>query len=267
MKNENSSKPLNFEKSHKWQECRAHLRISFWHLLMNFEKTEKLEFWKNEKKKKKMLEISSFYTHAPKATIIWSSWDTELDRFFWSFWTTFCLYCQPPNNPENQNFEKMKKASGEVITLNLYNKKHHTVYAYSDMECDRPLFTLLPHYWPRKLKFGKNVKKTPGDTIILHMCTINQDHMTYGSWDIKCKEQSFLSFWAIFALWPSKQPKKSKFWKNKKNTSFYTCIQQMMIIWCIVLEISSTTHNAQQTEFFVILGYFLQFPRGIITLN
>ena len=26
------------------------------------------------------------------------------------------------------------------------------------------------------------------------MCTINQDHMMYGSWDIKCKGQSFLSF-------------------------------------------------------------------------
>ena len=29
----------------------------------------------------------------------------------------------PPNNPENQNFEKMKKASGDVIILNLCNKK------------------------------------------------------------------------------------------------------------------------------------------------
>ena len=30
----------------------------------------------------------------------------------------------PPNYPENQNFEKMKKASGDVIMLNLCNKKH-----------------------------------------------------------------------------------------------------------------------------------------------
>ena len=40
----------------------------------------------------------------------------------------------PPNNPENQNFEKTKKASGDVIILNLCNKKHdHRIYAYSDM--------------------------------------------------------------------------------------------------------------------------------------
>ena len=29
-----------------------------------------------------------------------------------------------PNNPENQNFEKMKKASGEVIILHVYQKSH-----------------------------------------------------------------------------------------------------------------------------------------------
>ena len=69
------------------------------------------------------------------------------------------------------------------------------MYAYSDMEYDRqtfcqfrPFFALLPHYWPQKLKSGKNGKKTPGDIILLNMCTINQDHMMYGSWVyIKCK--------------------------------------------------------------------------------
>ena len=83
-------------------------------------------------------------------------------------------------------------------------------------------FVLLPHYWPQKLKFGKNVKNTwkyyhftlvnhkwrsfdvwclrykvwqteflvilghlgPGDIIILHKCTKNYDQMIYGSWDM-----------------------------------------------------------------------------------
>ena len=58
------------EKSHTCEEGGAHLRISFWHLLMNFEKPEKSEFWKNEKK---LLEISSFYRGAPKNTIIWGT--------------------------------------------------------------------------------------------------------------------------------------------------------------------------------------------------
>ena len=37
--------------------------------------------------------------------------------------TIFFVILGPPNNPENQNFEKMKKASGDVIILNLCNKK------------------------------------------------------------------------------------------------------------------------------------------------
>ena len=65
-----SDNPLRFpvkEKSHICEEGGAHLRISFWHLSMNFEKPENSEFPKNEKKKKKkMLEISSFYTCVAK---------------------------------------------------------------------------------------------------------------------------------------------------------------------------------------------------------
>ena len=50
----------------------------------------------------------------------------------------------PPNNSEDQNFEKMKKAPRDLIILNLCNKKHdNMMYAYSDMECDRHNFLLF----------------------------------------------------------------------------------------------------------------------------
>ena len=110
------------KKSHTYEEGGAHLRISFWHLLMNFEKPEKSEFWKNEKK---LLEISSFYTCVPKTTIMWDTVpkmqsETEL----LSFWAIFCLFNSLHlNNSEKQSFEKMKKAFGDVIILNLCNKK------------------------------------------------------------------------------------------------------------------------------------------------
>ena len=42
------------------------------------------------------------------------------------------------------------------------------------------------------------MKKSPGNIIILHMCTINDNHMMHGSWDIECDRQNFLSFWTIF---------------------------------------------------------------------
>ena len=52
----------------------------------------------------------------------------EWDNFFFVILGLFLAFTPPPppppNNPENQNFEKMKKASGDVIMLNLCNKKH-----------------------------------------------------------------------------------------------------------------------------------------------
>ena len=36
----------------------------------------------------------------------------------------------PPNNPKNQNFEKMKKNPGDVIILHMCTKNHdHLIYA------------------------------------------------------------------------------------------------------------------------------------------
>ena len=44
----------------------------------------------------------------------------------------------------------------------------------------------------------KKIRKSPGDIIILLLCTTNHDHMIYGSSDIKHNRQNFLLFWAIF---------------------------------------------------------------------
>ena len=235
------------------KKVRAHLRISLWHLLMNFEKSEKSEFWKTEQKIAGDIIILHMCTKKHNH-MRYSSWDTEWDKLFLSFWAIF--YPPPfPNIPENQNFQKMKKTSGDIIILNLCNKKQNQMmYAYSDMECGRHnflsfqaiFFSFSPLLTP-KIKIWKKCKKTPGDIILLHMCTKDQDHIMYGSWDIKCKGQSFLSFWAIFLPIdpPNKQPKKSKSWKNKKKRleilSFYTSAPQMTIIWCMIPKISSVT--------------------------
>ena len=76
------------------------------------------------------------------------------------------------------------------------------------------------------------------------MCNTNEDHMMYGSWDIKHDKQSFLSFWAIFCPLTLLTTYKIKFLKKWKTflkiLSLHTCIPQMMIIWCMVLEIWST---------------------------
>ena len=113
----------------------------------------------------------------------------------------------PPNNPENQNFEKMKKILGDII-LHVYHKwKSYMMYGSWDMECDRQNFfsfwTIFCPFTPPplitwKIKILKKWKKTPGDNIILHKCIINDNHMMHGSWDLKCDRQNFLSFWSTF---------------------------------------------------------------------
>ena len=41
-------------------------------------------------------------------------------------------------------------------------------------------------------KMKEKKKKKPGDIIILHMCTINDNHMMNGSLDMECNEHNFL---------------------------------------------------------------------------
>ena len=125
----------------------------YWWTLKN-QKNQTFE--KMKKKKKKNLEISSFDTCVPKTAIIWGTVpeiQSETEPFVTLGHFIALLTPSTPNNPDNQNFEKLKKASGDVIILNLCNKKHdHMMYVYSDMECDRhnflsfqAIFALLPH--------------------------------------------------------------------------------------------------------------------------
>ena len=98
---------------------------------------------------------------------------------------------------------------------------------------------------PKKVKILKNWEKKPADIIVLHLFFTNDDHMVYGFLDVERDRHNFLSFWTIFALLPPWQPKKYKFWKNWKRilkiSSFYTCVTQTTIIWCILPEIWSVT--------------------------
>ena len=102
------------------------------------------------------------------------------------------------------------------------------------MEYDRQFLSFWVIFCPftplliPKINICKKMYKKPADIILLHMCTINEDHMMSGFWNIRHDRQSFLSFWAIFCpltlltTWKIKILKKMK---KKKITGDIIILQ------------------------------------------
>ena len=69
------------------------------------------------------------------------------------------------------------------------------------------------------------MKKALGDIIILHMCTINDNHLMYSSWNMEGDGQNLLSFWTVFCSFTPLKTRKIKIfikWKTHlKIPSFY----------------------------------------------
>ena len=136
----------------------------------------------------------------------------------------------------------MKEASSEVIILHVCTKNYDHIYGSWDIRHARQFFCHFGSFFvfdppnnPKNQNLEK-IKIRPGDIIILHLCTTNDNHVMYGSWNMEHGRQNFLSFWTIFCpftpltSWKIKIMRK---WKNKKQTnkqthleilSFYTCV-------------------------------------------
>ena len=80
-----------------------------------------------------------------------------------------------------------------------------------------PFLAFYPPYNPENQNF-ENTKIMPGDIIILHICTINDNHIMYGSWNIKHDRQDFLSFWTVFCPFTSLTTWKIKILQKMKET-------------------------------------------------
>ena len=109
-------------------------------------------------KKKKHLEISSFHASVLKIMII-SYTVPEMTHVI------FVFHFPLLTTQKNKILKKWKNIWRYHFKL-VQQKLDQMMYAYSDMECCRhtfchfrPVFALLPHYWPQKLKSGKNEKK------------------------------------------------------------------------------------------------------------
>ena len=90
------------------------------------------------------------------------------------------------------------------------------------------------------------------------MCTINEDYMIYGSWNVRCDRQKFLSFWAIFCPFNPLATWKTKILKLKKTTWRYYHFTHLHHKWQYY-DVWFLRYGARQREFFVILDCFLPF--------
>ena len=121
----------------------------------------------NFKKWKHLLKIS-FYTCVPKIILIWCmvpEIQSETDKIFGHFgWFFALLPPLPPNDPENQNFErnKWKKMPGDIILLfiHMYHKwRSYDIWLlkYKVQQTNfchfGPFFALSAPWQPGKSKF------------------------------------------------------------------------------------------------------------------
>ena len=88
-----------------------------------------------------------------------------------------------------KNYDQMMYRSWDMV------HDGSNYFSFWDIFCPFILLTA----WKIKIK---KKKKTPGDIIILHVCTKNHDQMMYGFWDMGHDRCNYFSFYAIFYLLP-----------------------------------------------------------------
>ena len=128
-------------------------------------------------------------------------WNVDKQKFS-SFWTIFCLFT--PSQPKNWKFRKNKKKPWLSFYTCVPQWQSCDVWFLRYWVRRTEFFVILDHFLPfyppsnpKNENFEKKMKKTLGDIIILHKCTINDNHM-YGSWDMKRDRHNVLSFFTVF---------------------------------------------------------------------
>ena len=194
------------------------------------------------------MDISSFYTCVPQTTIIWCMipeiWSRKsdflviLDYFLFSFYSS--------NNPENQHFEKMKTMPRDIILHMCTINGNHKIYGSWDMEQDRQFFLIF--FFFSHLTTQKTNKSSQSNQS-------SQSHLEHSSiWSVWPNDWVFVYELSGSGFESSCGHRKSKFWKNEKNSWRYHFTHvyhkwKSYDVWFL-------RYGAQQTKSFLILHYF-----------
>ena len=194
--------------------------------------------------------------------MIYSSWDIEHEiGNFRSFFTAL----PKKKNPKKQNFEKMKKITGDIITTHEYQKSQSYDLRFVDTDWGQTEFFVIlgqfllftPSMIPKN-KILKKMKKVPWNIIILHMCTINEDHMIFLRY--KVRQTEFFVILDHFLLFhcPPDNLENQNFEKLEKTPGGIIILHMCTINGNHIMNVS-WRYGVWQTEFFVILDGFLPF--------
>ena len=153
----------------------------------------------------------------------------------------------------------MKKTPGGIIILNMSAiNENHMMYDSWDMEHDRHNFlsfwtifcpftsTPSPTLTTQRIKILKKWKKTPGDIIILQKCTINDNHLIYGSWDMKCTRQTFFAIMGHFLSFYSANNENLKKKRKKIAWRYHHFTHVYQKIW--LNDVRFLRYGAQRTD-------------------
>ena len=221
--------------------CDRQIFLSFWAIFCPCT-PKKTKFWKNEKNTWRYYHFTHVYHKWQSCDIWFVRYGAQQTEFF-AFWTIFCSFTCPPNNPKKLKFGKNEKRSLKILLFYTCVPKMRIIWCmileiWSLTDWFLSFWTIFCPFTPSPLpqttqKLNKkNEKRTPRDIILLQMCTINKDHMMYVFWDIKCNGQIFCHFGPFFALYPLTW--KIKIWKKWKKSLnillFYTCVPKMTIM-------------------------------------
>ena len=180
-----------------------------------------------------LLEISSFYTCAPKIrTILWCTIleiRSETNEKFCILEPFFALLSPTSRSRISKFWKIKKKKAGDFILLYIHVYHKWRSYDIWFLKCkvrQTEIFDIFGDFLPFQLLDNlenqnfDTEKKTLGDIIILNICTVNKNHMMYGSWEIEHKRHNF------------KKSKFSKEWKTHlKILSFYKHKWQSYNVW------------------------------------
>ena len=200
-------------------------------------KNQNFEKWKN------LLKISSFYTCAPKITIIWCTVPeirSETDRIFCHFGPFFALL-PPPSPlkiPKIKILKKMKKMPGDIILLyiHVYHKwRSYDIWFLKYKVQQTEIFVILGHFLPfnpRDSLENQNFKIENNTWRYYHFTHLHHKWQSYGVWFLRYGVRAtefFCHSGPVLPFYPPMDPENQNFKKIKKTPEDIIILQMCTI--------------------------------------